>query len=116
MNTHHDIKIQVVLNYDSNTFTNYWGLSIPTKYLCWFELILISIISPNASFLGHLCGIFVGLMYCIGIFNPIFMITDQLGIDGVFNRIQEGYHYDQYSQPPQRRQNRHRPYRGYRRY
>lgn len=37
------------------------GLGIPTKYVYWFELFLISILVPNSSILGHLAGILVGL-------------------------------------------------------
>eukprot|EP01083_Nonionella_stella_P174360 604173_1 len=96
--------LKVVLNYDSNANTMYWGLRIPTKYLCWFELVLISIVSPSASFLGHLCGILVGVICALGAFNPIFRITDNLGIDTVLNRLKEGYNYDQNAQAPRRQQ------------
>lgn len=64
---------------------------------------MISIITPNASFLGHLCGILVGLLYSIGIFNPLFRIIDNLGIDRLFNLLAQGYNYDQYAAPPQQR-------------
>ncbi|CDW52810.1 Rhomboid domain containing protein [Trichuris trichiura] len=30
---------------------------------CWSELLLIQLATPNASFVGHLCGIIVGLLY-----------------------------------------------------
>jgi len=92
--------LKVVVNYDSNTYSTYFGMTIPAKYLCWFELVLISIVTPNASFLGHLCGILVGVMYVIGIFNPVFKITDLLGVDRVFSTIQSGYRYDQHAVPP----------------
>lgn len=58
-------------------------------------------ISQHASFIGHLCGIFVGFMYVVGIFNPIFKITDSLGINQIFDRLQEQYNYDRNAPPPQ---------------
>jgi len=33
------------------------------KYAAWSELVLASLISPQASFLGHLCGIVAGLLW-----------------------------------------------------
>jgi membrane associated rhomboid family serine protease len=37
------------------------GMRVPAKLAAWAELILISVLSPNASFIGHLAGILVGL-------------------------------------------------------
>lgn len=44
------------------------GLNLGTsaKYSVWFELFYISMITPNASFIGHLAGILVGLAYVYG--------------------------------------------------
>ena len=42
------------------------GIAVPLKYAAWLELVLISLITPNASFLGHLCGILAGLLYVHG--------------------------------------------------
>eukprot|EP00486_Rosalina_sp_Unknown_P015431 CAMPEP_0201596184 /NCGR_PEP_ID=MMETSP0190_2-20130828/192950_1 /ASSEMBLY_ACC=CAM_ASM_000263 /TAXON_ID=37353 /ORGANISM="Rosalina sp." /LENGTH=156 /DNA_ID=CAMNT_0048056439 /DNA_START=451 /DNA_END=924 /DNA_ORIENTATION=- len=94
-------SLKVVLNYGSAGHSTFFGLTLPTKYLCWFELILISLISPHSSFLGHLCGIGVGFMFVAGIFEPIFKITDQLGIDEAFSRLQEQYNYDENAPAPQ---------------
>uniref|UniRef100_A0A7S2TY11 Peptidase S54 rhomboid domain-containing protein n=1 Tax=Lotharella oceanica TaxID=641309 RepID=A0A7S2TY11_9EUKA len=57
---------KVVLNFNSPRMTNVYGISVPLKYACWLELVMISIITPNASFLGHLCGILAGLVYVTG--------------------------------------------------
>ncbi|GAB5372658.1 hypothetical protein AAMO2058_001683600 [Amorphochlora amoebiformis] len=57
---------KVVLNHASPRWTRIWGFSIPLKYACWAELVLISIMTPNASFIGHLCGILAGLIYVYG--------------------------------------------------
>mmetsp|Transcript_9287 Transcript_9287/g.15075 ORF Transcript_9287/g.15075 Transcript_9287/m.15075 type:complete len:256 (+) Transcript_9287:3-770(+) len=54
---------KMVLNYNSPSLSSFYGMMVPLKYMCWVELVLISIITPNASFLGHLCGILAGLCY-----------------------------------------------------
>eukprot|EP01023_Acetabularia_acetabulum_P011245 TRINITY_DN1513_c0_g1_i3.p3 TRINITY_DN1513_c0_g1~~TRINITY_DN1513_c0_g1_i3.p3 ORF type:complete len:165 (-),score=16.66 TRINITY_DN1513_c0_g1_i3:237-731(-) len=36
---------------------------IPTKYLAWVELLIIQLVMPNASFFGHLAGIFAGIIH-----------------------------------------------------
>jgi hypothetical protein len=33
------------------------------QYLCWVELVVISMMNPQASFVGHLCGILAGLIH-----------------------------------------------------
>jgi hypothetical protein len=43
-----------------------YGLPIPLKYACWAELVIISMVTPNASFVGHLSGILAGILYCHG--------------------------------------------------
>ncbi|CAG2101730.1 unnamed protein product [Medioppia subpectinata] len=58
-------------------------IPIGSKYAVWGELVIIQLISPNASFVGHLSGILVGLAYIYGplsypieiiagIVNPLF--------------------------------------------
>ena len=42
------------------------GIPVPSRLACWAELVLISVITPNASFVGHLAGIFVGLAFVWG--------------------------------------------------
>jgi membrane associated rhomboid family serine protease len=37
------------------------GVQVPAKLAAWAELVLIQLISPNASFMGHLAGILAGL-------------------------------------------------------
>ena len=43
---------------------NVGGFSVPSKLAVWTELILIHLMVPNASFVGHLGGIIVGCIYC----------------------------------------------------
>jgi len=47
---------------------------VPTRYAAWAELILIHLLVPNASFMGHLAGILAGLIYTS---TPIGTIVDQ---------------------------------------
>ncbi|RUS74613.1 hypothetical protein EGW08_017617 [Elysia chlorotica] len=41
-------------------------IPVPSKYIFWAELVLIQLVAPNASFVGHLAGILVGLAYVKG--------------------------------------------------
>ncbi|XP_014230852.1 rhomboid-related protein 4-like [Trichogramma pretiosum] len=40
------------------------GFRVPSKYAVWAELVLIHMLVPNSSFIGHLGGILVGCLYC----------------------------------------------------
>ena len=55
----------VVLNLQgyARGWTTVMGVRVPTAYAHWVILIMTQIITPNASFLGHLCGILAGLFY-----------------------------------------------------
>jgi hypothetical protein len=55
--------LKYIWNQSSSSLTNIYGLSIPLKYAAWVECIIISIITPNASFVGHLSGILAGVVY-----------------------------------------------------
>ena len=48
--------------YSSET-TYIMGMSVPTKYAAWIECLVISLITPNVSFVGHLAGIAAGVLY-----------------------------------------------------
>ncbi|XP_075058056.1 rhomboid-related protein 4 isoform X2 [Mixophyes fleayi] len=45
---------------------NFYGFRVPNKYACWAELVAIHLLSPQTSFVGHLSGILVGLLYIHG--------------------------------------------------
>lgn len=47
------------------------GVQIPGKYAAWIELILIHLLVPNSSFMGHLAGILAGVIYCNTIFGNV---------------------------------------------
>lgn len=55
--------MKVVLNSQSDDYTNVYGVLVPSRYAAWAELILIQLFVPNVSFLGHLSGILAGLVY-----------------------------------------------------
>jgi len=54
-----------------NTRSSYFGFLIPMKYAVWIELVVIQIVVPNSSFLGHLAGILAGLVYSKGPINGV---------------------------------------------
>ncbi|KAK1407833.1 hypothetical protein QVD17_39460 [Tagetes erecta] len=55
--------MKVVLNSYSGPYTSFHGFMVPTKYAAWAELILIQLLVPGVSFLGHLGGILAGIVY-----------------------------------------------------
>ncbi|XP_038672160.1 rhomboid-related protein 4 isoform X2 [Scyliorhinus canicula] len=59
--------LKVVNNYDSPGTTTYvMGFPVQKQYACWAELVVIHLIAPGSSFVGHLSGILVGLLYTKG--------------------------------------------------
>ncbi|GAU16765.1 hypothetical protein TSUD_200080 [Trifolium subterraneum] len=55
--------MKVVLNSQSEDYSNVYGVLVPSRYAAWAELILIQLFVPGVSFIGHLSGIFAGLVY-----------------------------------------------------
>ncbi|KAL8209885.1 hypothetical protein R6Q57_006617 [Mikania cordata] len=55
--------MKVVLNSQSDNYMNVHGFLVPAKHAAWAELILIQLLVPGVSFLGHLGGILAGLVY-----------------------------------------------------
>lgn len=55
--------MKMVLNSQSDDFTYVHGLIVPTRFAAWAELFLIQLFVPGVSFLGHLGGIFAGMLY-----------------------------------------------------
>ncbi|KAI5098664.1 rhomboid-related protein 4 [Silurus meridionalis] len=59
--------LKVVNNYYNPGGSTYiMGLPVAKRYACWVELVLIHILNPGTSFVGHLAGIVVGLLYTNG--------------------------------------------------
>nr|AIY60655.1 rhomboid protein Hedne_RBL14 [Hedera nepalensis] len=55
--------MKVVLNSQSDNYTQVYGLIVPSRLAAWVELILIQMFVPGVSFLGHLGGILAGILY-----------------------------------------------------
>lgn len=53
--------LQVVLNHNSPSTTSVYGFQVPTKYAAWLELVVIHLLVPHSSFMGHMCGILAGM-------------------------------------------------------
>ena len=45
------------------TPTSFFGFLVPMKHSVWLELIIIQVMVPNSSFMGHLAGILTGMLY-----------------------------------------------------
>ena len=60
--------LKVILShFTPNVRSNVMGLfQVPIAYASWLELVLISFLVPNASFVGHLSGILVGIIFIWG--------------------------------------------------
>lgn len=48
-------------------------IPVPMRIACWVELVLISVLFPHVSFVGHLAGILVGFAF---IYGPLRVIMD----------------------------------------
>lgn len=58
LTTHYDL--------DPNERAAYFGFLLPVRWAVWAELLLIQLMVPNASFIGHLGGILAGLVFLYG--------------------------------------------------
>jgi rhomboid domain-containing protein 1 len=65
--------LKYVWNVQSPGTTGVGGMQVPTRYAAWLELVLTSLMVPNASFLGHLAGILAGVIYIQGLRGKAFM-------------------------------------------
>jgi len=88
--------LKVVLNYSPNVHPVsqpvFFGMplpfTVPTKHMAWVELIVIHLMMPYTSFIGHLCGVLAGLLYASGLFKFLFAVPDTLGIGDLIPRFQ----------------------------
>ncbi|MCP9257001.1 Rhomboid-related protein 4 [Dirofilaria immitis] len=53
-------------------------LPIPSQFACWAELFLLQMLTPNASFIGHLSGVIVGLAYTMGPLKTVVNILENI--------------------------------------
>ncbi|XP_048460803.1 rhomboid-related protein 4 [Rhincodon typus] len=74
--------LKVVNNhYNPGGISYVLGFPVQKQYACWGELIAIHLIAPGTSFVGHLSGILVGLLYTKG---PLKNLMEACA-DGVFS-------------------------------
>ena len=59
-------SLKYVWNQTASENTHIMGFAVPTKYAAWLELVLVSLMHSNVSFLGHLSGILAGVIYVHG--------------------------------------------------
>ncbi|ETV97968.1 hypothetical protein H310_09275 [Aphanomyces invadans] len=59
--------LKVVLNQRSPTYSTILGISFPTKYAAWVELVYLHYFVPGSSFVGHIAGIAAGYLYLYGL-------------------------------------------------
>ncbi|KAF9594137.1 hypothetical protein IFM89_028391 [Coptis chinensis] len=55
--------LKVVLNSQEDENSYVHGLIVPARYAVWAELVLIQLMVPGVSFIGHLGGILAGILY-----------------------------------------------------
>ena len=48
---------------EEETPTSFFGFLVPMKQSVWLELIIIQVMVPNSSFMGHLAGILTGMLF-----------------------------------------------------
>lgn len=60
------LKVLTTHYWETGRYRRYFGLRVAGKYAVWVELLTIQLMVPNASFVGHLAGILVGLAYTQG--------------------------------------------------
>ncbi|XP_060928818.1 rhomboid-related protein 4 [Limanda limanda] len=64
--------LKVVCNhYHPGGVTHVMGIPVANRYASWAELVIIHVTSPGTSFVGHLAGILVGLLYTSGPLKPV---------------------------------------------
>lgn len=71
-------SLKYVWNARSPHLSPVMGMMVPSKYAAWLELVLISIVTPNASFIGHLSGILAGVLYVHGPVQIIFWLPNRI--------------------------------------
>jgi len=94
----------IITDMSPDSPSNVMGLfDVSSKYVYWVELLLIQILVPRASFLGHLCGILAGLLYTKGYLAPLFVVLNYIP-DFVPNQPTRNENQDQSTwQPASRR-------------
>ncbi|KAF2368942.1 Peptidase S54 rhomboid domain [Trinorchestia longiramus] len=115
--------------YNSSSSSYIWNfhVKVPTRYAVWVELLVIHLLVPRSSFVGHLAGILVGIAYVnSGFENILCGIDDTLfgshavrGGSYASSRSRRAFwgrngdDFDDYSTPEMHYQGREEEYRTY---
>ena len=62
--------LKVILTHNAPGWSTVWGVSVPTKFVAWLEMVVIQLVTPNASLIGHVCGILAGWLHVL-VIKPI---------------------------------------------
>ncbi|XP_035479544.2 rhomboid-related protein 4 [Scophthalmus maximus] len=85
--------LKVVSNhYCPGGVTNVMGIPVSNHYASWAELVIIHITSPGTSFVGHLAGILVGLLYTSGPLKIIMKKCAEIVSMNGYNTQPSGYY------------------------
>ncbi|XP_015790280.1 rhomboid-related protein 4 [Tetranychus urticae] len=60
------LKVLTTYYWPVHAYSSVYGIPVAARNAVWVELVFIQLVSPNASFIGHLSGILVGLAYVKG--------------------------------------------------
>jgi membrane associated rhomboid family serine protease len=80
--------LQVQQSRESNT-SLYGLISVPTKIYPWVLLILLQVILPNVSLLGHLSGMLIGYAYVFGLlkWDPVPILLSKVESAGFMRYV-----------------------------
>ncbi|XP_035769950.1 rhomboid-related protein 4-like [Neolamprologus brichardi] len=74
------------------------NIRVSNRFASWVELVLIYLIAPGTSLVGHLAGVLVGLLYTVGPLKTIMeACADMISSDGVSSRQRSYYSSSGYS-------------------
>lgn len=90
--------LKVLVNHYFPGGTTYvMGLPVSNRYASWAELVLIHVTSPGTSFIGHLSGILVGLLYTSGPLKTVMKKCADLVLNSADYRSRTHYNSSGYS-------------------
>lgn len=91
--------LKVVSNhYNPGGVTYIWYIRVSNRFASWVELVLIYLVAPGTSLIGHLAGILVGLLYTVGPLETIMKkCADLMSSDGNFRNTSSYFSSSGYS-------------------
>lgn len=83
--------------YEGDAYRSIHGVYVPAKYAVWAELVIIHLLVPRASFMGHLAGILAGLAYVFGPLKHIVNAINSIGSSGPMNTHRSNHYSSSYT-------------------